>query len=105
MLVSGNRYPVGNVLLEEGLERILAGRGERADLDRLAEIGMTMKATSRCGLGQTSANPVLSSLAAFRHRYESRVADDPHGSRRAFDLERAVREARRIAGRRSEAGP
>ncbi len=50
---------VGNTLLKERLDRILHGNGERADLDYLQDLGETIKRTSRCGLGQTSANPVL----------------------------------------------
>jgi [NiFe] hydrogenase diaphorase moiety large subunit len=87
---------VGNRLLRQGLERILAGRGEPADLERLEEIARTMKAASRCGLGQTSFNPVMTSLASFRPLYESLVKEDPQKRRRSFDLEGATAEARRI---------
>ena len=87
---------VGNVLLRRGLERILAGRGEPADLAQLEEIARTMKAASRCGLGQTSSNPVATSLASFRPLYESLVREDPPGFRRSFDLEGATAEAARI---------
>ncbi|MHC4948553.1 MAG: NAD(P)H-dependent oxidoreductase subunit E, partial [Planctomycetota bacterium] len=57
---------VGNVLLREGVERVMDGRGEPEDLDRLVELGEMVRATSRCGLGQTSPNPVLTSLTSFR---------------------------------------
>jgi [NiFe] hydrogenase diaphorase moiety large subunit len=87
---------VGNVLLRRGLERILAGRGEPKDLVQLEEIARTMKAASRCGLGQTSSNPVLTTLAAFRPLYDSLVKDDPRGFRRSFDLQAAVADAERI---------
>ena len=49
-----------------------------------------MKATSRCGLGQTSFNPVLTSLASFRPLYDSLVQEDPKRFRRSFDLEAAT---------------
>jgi [NiFe] hydrogenase diaphorase moiety large subunit len=55
-----------------------------------------MKATSRCGLGQTSFNPVLTSLASFRPLYESLVQEHPQKFRRSFDLERASVEGARI---------
>jgi [NiFe] hydrogenase diaphorase moiety large subunit len=87
---------VGNVLLRKGLERILAGRGEPSDLVQLQSLGETMRATSRCGLGQTSPNPVLTSLASFRPLYESLVQEHPRGFRRSFDLPSAVAEASRI---------
>ncbi len=92
---------VGNVLLRERLERVMRGRGEPADLDYLQELGGTIKATSRCGLGQTSPNPVLSSLASFRPLYEALVRPDRDGLKRSFDLEAAVREAEGIVGRAS----
>ena len=56
----------------------------------MEEIGATMKTMSRCGLGQTSANPVLSTLESFRDAYETRVREDPDGYRRSFDLEQAA---------------
>jgi [NiFe] hydrogenase diaphorase moiety large subunit len=87
---------VGNVLLRRGLERVLAGRGEPSDLQQFEAIARTMKATSRCGLGQTSMNPVLTSLTSFRPLYESQVQEDPHQFRRSFDLEGATAEAARI---------
>lgn len=92
---------VGNVLLRERLERIMNGQGEPGDLDYLQELGNTIKATSRCGLGQTSANPVLSSLANFRQLYEALVRPDSEGLKRSFDLKAALREAEGIIGRES----
>jgi [NiFe] hydrogenase diaphorase moiety large subunit len=87
---------VGTVLLRRGLERILAGRAEPADVEQLEALGHSMRAMSRCGLGQTAANPVLSSLASFRDQYTSRVVTDPQGFRRSFDLEAAVEGAARL---------
>jgi [NiFe] hydrogenase diaphorase moiety large subunit len=92
---------VGNTLLLSLVERIQRGRGEPADLARLEELGLAMKATSRCGLGQTSANPVLTSLVNFRPVYDALVREDPEGFRRSFDLDHSVREAEVLAGRRS----
>ena len=60
-----------------------------------------MKSTSRCGLGQTAGNPVLSTLEKFRGIYDSRVKADPEGLRRAFDLSAAVKAAEGIVGRES----
>jgi [NiFe] hydrogenase diaphorase moiety large subunit len=66
---------VGTVLLLERLDRIMNGRGEPADLDYLRELGSTIIATSRCGLGQTSPNPVLSTLEHFPEAYTSRLRE------------------------------
>jgi [NiFe] hydrogenase diaphorase moiety large subunit len=92
---------VGNVLLRQGLDKIRRGQGEPSDLDYLKELGETIKLASRCGLGQTSANPVLSSLTRFRSLYEARVRPAAGGRQPGFDLARAVEEAARIAGRQS----
>lgn len=87
---------VGNVLLRQGLERILAGRGEPSDLEQFQEISRTMKAASRCGLGQTSSNPVITSLENFRPLYDALVQEHPLKFRRSFDLEAAVAGAQEL---------
>jgi [NiFe] hydrogenase diaphorase moiety large subunit len=62
---------VGNALLRQKLDDLLAGHGEPGDLAYLEELGRTVKLTSRCGLGQTSANPVLSTLERFKPAYDA----------------------------------
>ena len=57
------------------LERITEGRGEMADIDRLLEMGATIKKASLCGLGQTAPNPILSTVKYFRHEYEAHIVD------------------------------
>jgi len=92
---------VGNVLLKERLGKIMAGQGERADLDYLRELGETVKRASRCGLGQTSANPILSTLKNFRPVYTALVKEEKSGFNPGFDLEEAISDASAIAGRKS----
>jgi len=92
---------VGNVLLWQGLQKIRKNQGVPSDLDYLKELGETIKTASRCGLGQTSANPVLTSLVKFRPLYESRIKPMHEGRQPAFDLALAVSEASGIAGRKS----
>ncbi|MGB9624658.1 MAG: NADH-ubiquinone oxidoreductase-F iron-sulfur binding region domain-containing protein, partial [Phycisphaerae bacterium] len=92
---------VGNVLLKERLARILAGKGEPADLEYLQDLGETIKTTSRCGLGQTSANPVLTTLKNFRPVYEALLRPNVDGLQPTFELHAAVSDAERIAGRAS----
>ncbi len=93
---------VGNVLIMEKMDRILAGRGDPADLKYLEELGATMKLTSRCGLGQTAANPVLTSIENFRAEYEKLM---PAGKARvfvpAFDIREALKGTEELAGRKS----
>jgi [NiFe] hydrogenase diaphorase moiety large subunit len=92
---------VGNVLLRDLLRRVLDGRGSPADLEMLENLGHTVGRTSRCGLGQTSPNPILSSLRNFRSLYDNLVAEDPDGFQRSFELDRAVAPIERIVGRTS----
>ncbi|NKB67551.1 MAG: NADH:ubiquinone oxidoreductase [Candidatus Latescibacteria bacterium] len=90
---------VGNVLLRQGVEKIAGGQGTVADLDSLQALGQTVKATSRCGLGQTSPNPVLTTLENFRSVYEARLQTPPEGRQSDFDLAAAVAQAARLAAR------
>jgi [NiFe] hydrogenase diaphorase moiety large subunit len=93
---------VGNVLLKECVERIMAGKGEASDLPYLEELGKTIKATSRCGLGQTSSNPVLTTLQRFRSDYEKLLKpSSAEGQQAGFDLSQAVKIAEDIIGRKS----
>ncbi len=93
---------VGNVLLKERLHRINAGQGEPADLDYLQELAQTVKTMSRCGLGQTAANPVLTTLKNFRATYNALVRKRTNGLVPAFDLAAAVGPAEALIGRKSE---
>jgi len=52
-------------------------------------------------LGQTSANPVLSTLKNFSSLYESRLKDAKDGRQPGFSLASAVEGASEIAGRKS----
>ena len=91
---------VGNTLLKKCLDQILAGNGTEADLTYLEELGNTVRRTSRCGLGQTSPNPILTTLAGFRELYSARVvAEAPDGMQPSFDLDAALREAVQVQGR------
>lgn len=93
---------VGNVLLKSRLERVRNGEGSKGDLDYLKRLGESVKYTSRCGLGQTSPNPILSTLKNFRPVYNALVKDNGGGLNKSFHIMQAVEEASAIAGRRSE---
>ena len=81
---------VGNVLLKERVDRIRAGLGEASDLAYLEQLCQVVKTASRCGLGQTSPNPVISTLKDFRKVYERAVKDETQGFVAGFDLAAAV---------------
>ncbi len=93
---------VGNVLLKERLVKIQNGQGQPEDLSYLQDLGETIKVTSRCGLGQTSANPVLTTLKNFRDQYESLVKESAEGLQPSFDLQAAVSDAATVTGRQAE---
>ncbi|MCU0662064.1 MAG: NAD(P)H-dependent oxidoreductase subunit E [Myxococcota bacterium] len=92
---------VGNELMKSRLERIMAGHGESSDLRYIEELGLTMKTMSRCGLGQTSANPVVTSLKNFRSEYEKRVIKREDGMQPSFDIHKALETSEGITGRKS----
>jgi [NiFe] hydrogenase diaphorase moiety large subunit len=92
---------VGNVLLKERVGKILDGKGEPGDLEYLESLGKTIKTASRCGLGQTSPNPVLTTLANMRSQYEDLLKEPEPGMQPTFDLQAAVADAEGLAGRPS----
>ena len=55
------------------LNRIMAGKGTKKDIETLALLSETIVATSLCGLGQTAPNPVLTTLTYFREEYDALV--------------------------------
>ncbi len=66
---------VGTRRMLEILDRITRGEGEMEDLDRLEQLGETIREASLCGLGQTAPNPVLSTIRHFRHEYEVHIRE------------------------------
>jgi len=66
---------IGNKRLHELLQRFCEGNGEESDLVRLRNLGEVIKDTSLCGLGQSSPNPVLSTMDNFPEEYLSHVVD------------------------------
>jgi NADH:ubiquinone oxidoreductase subunit F (NADH-binding) len=66
---------IGNKRLYEMLEKITEGKGTEEDLRKLKELSLVIKDTSLCGLGQSSPNPVLSTLANFPEEYLAHVME------------------------------
>ncbi len=63
----------GTQRMWEILDDVSKGRGGVEQLDLLEELALVVKDTTMCGLGQTSANPVLSTLRYFRAEYEEHI--------------------------------
>ncbi len=67
----------------KGIQRMLEivtditeGRGTIKKLELLEELAHTVKDTTQCGLGQTAANPVLSTLRYFKNEYIEHIEDN-----------------------------
>ena len=66
---------IGNRRLYEMLEEITDGRGTMDTLEKLRTLSATIKDTALCGLGQTSPNPVLSTMNNFEEEYLAHVKE------------------------------
>ncbi len=66
---------IGTRRMLEILERIVEGKGQEGDIEKLENLAKTIKATALCGLGQTAPNPVLSTLNFFRDEYEAHIKE------------------------------
>lgn len=63
----------GTKRMLELLERIMEGKGQEGDIERLESLTDTIHSASLCGLGQSACTPVLSTLRHFREEYEDHV--------------------------------
>lgn len=86
------------VILRNKLKKIIDGKGVMKDLDDLADWGKYMKMANRCGLGQTAANPILTSIENFRGDYLARI-EKGIDFNTTFNLETAILESCRAVGR------
>ena len=66
---------IGTKRLLEILTKITKGFGTPADLEDLQELAEATKSNSLCALGQTAANPVLSTMKNFPEEYKAHVVD------------------------------
>ena len=66
---------VGTQRMLQLLTKIVDGKATMEDLDKLEELCKTVQSGSLCALGQTAANPVLSTLKHFREEYEAHIVD------------------------------
>ena len=87
---------VGTTLLQQGMETIAAGRATLADVAATEALANTVARMSRCGLGQTAPNPILSTMRSFPHLYEARLRPEAFAPR--LDLASALQDAVAIQG-------
>lgn len=88
----------GNSLLLKNLEKIMVGNGSLKDLEDIKHLGALVKSASRCGLGQTSPNPLLTSIENFYDYFKSKVRPDLDFTSQ-FNLDFAVQESCKVAHR------
>jgi NADH-quinone oxidoreductase subunit F len=66
---------IGTKRMLEILTRITQGQGQEGDVELLQEMAKIIKESSLCGLGQTSPNPVLSTINYFREEYDAHIRE------------------------------
>lgn len=66
---------IGTKRMKEILDRIVEGKGEEGDIEKLEQLGAMIKESALCGLGQTAPNPVLSTIRYFRDEYEAHIKE------------------------------
>ena len=86
------------VILRNKLEKLLNGYGTKNDIDELYTWGKYMKQANRCGLGQTAANPILTTIENFRPLYEALIRSDQEYVSE-FNMDKAVAESCNYVGR------
>ncbi len=92
---------VGTSLLKKQLDKIVDGYGSAGDVAALEELCQLVKNNSHCGLGQTAANPILSTLQRYPENYAQQLKDISYEP--GFDLDASLETARRLA-KRNDAG-
>ena len=92
---------IGNVFLQKAIAKFRQGLANPADIAYLRDLSATIIETSRCGLGMTSPNPILSTLDNFPLVYSAMVKPPQDRLRATFDIQSAISDARVLAKRRS----
>ncbi len=87
----------GTTVILKMIDKILQGKGSKKDIYELGSVANTIKKMSRCGLGQTAANPILTTLKNFRKLYSQKCASEEYIP--PFDYDRAIAAGIEIAGR------
>jgi len=66
---------IGGYQMLNILDRITQGKGTIEDLEKLKKISLAMSKASLCGLGQSAANPIISTLRYFEDEYKSHILE------------------------------
>lgn len=88
---------VGTSLIKKQFDKIVSGHGSSGDVDELKELARLIKSNSHCGLGQTAAQPILTTLERYPELYQQKlkqISFEP-----GFDLDGALAISRQLTGR------
>ncbi len=88
---------IGTSLLKKQLHKIIDGHGSAVDLEELSELCALVKNNSHCGLGESAANPILTTLASYPELYLKQLKQREFSP--GFDLDATLAVARRMAQR------
>lgn len=69
---------IGNKRLFEMLTDMIEGRGTEETILKLEELSKIVSETSLCGLGQSSPNPILSTIHYFKDEYYAHIGENKH---------------------------
>lgn len=86
------------VILRDKLLKIMNGKGSQTDIDELYSWSQYGKEANRCGLGQTAANPIITTIENFRGLYEDLIQTDEEYVP-TFNMEEAVAESCKVVNR------
>ncbi|HNZ42980.1 MAG TPA: NAD(P)H-dependent oxidoreductase subunit E [Bacteroidales bacterium] len=86
-----------NMILKKAIEKVVEGHAVQKDVEDMLAWSEILRKTTRCGLGQTSSNPVATTIRNFKELYDARVHDQDFLSN--FDMHKAVLESCEVVGR------
>jgi len=92
---------VGSSLISNLVDKLYTSHATQNDLRDIERIALVMRHASHCGLGATASNHILDTFNNFPDAYQRRLQSTEYTP--AFDLDRAVCEARGITGRDDDA--
>jgi NADH-quinone oxidoreductase subunit F/NADP-reducing hydrogenase subunit HndC len=76
----------GTTRMLDILTNVTIGKGKAGDIELLEELAKNIKLTALCGLGQTSPNPILSTLEYFRDEYKAHIYEKRCPAHQCVDL-------------------
>ena len=82
----------GNVVLEKLVDQFIDKTASHEDLEHIKSWSHIIKSTSRCGLGQTSSQPILTTYQAFPELFTSAINPEHNEMFHQFDVEKATRD-------------